>query len=203
MSNAYSTGSLHLGRKRPSKSRHSMDVHTFTLPHLQSRKGGAVLPWNIAISRLTFQLCYDSKIWRSGVHKPWASLPEFTKQLSRSLTWTGIPYKIDSTQSRGQSTSNLQSTSKTTPTLLTKAQKRWLYFLFFQPLSLKLIYNCPSGEEPTPPPPPYIEISLLEGSATNQDIFRVCFKSIGLGIICSVKIPQKAVTWCENPWRDK
>ena len=41
MSNAYSTGSFRSGRKRPSKSRHSMDVHTFTVPHLQSRKGGA------------------------------------------------------------------------------------------------------------------------------------------------------------------
>ena len=34
--------------------------------------------------------------------------------------YKGIPYETESTQSRGQSTSSLQPTAKTTPTLLTQ-----------------------------------------------------------------------------------
>ena len=47
-------------------------------------------------------------------------LEESSTQTKPASEGKRIPYETKSTQSRGQSTSHLQSTSKTTPTLLTK-----------------------------------------------------------------------------------
>ena len=51
-----------------------------------------------------------------------------------------LPHETDSVQPRGQSTSNLQPTSKTTPTLLTKTGIK--FNVFFQIEMYKVILLC-------------------------------------------------------------
>ena len=56
-------------------------MFTFSLPHLQSRKGGALRPWNIAITTSTSNFVMILQMARSDGHRPWPSLSKIAKQL--------------------------------------------------------------------------------------------------------------------------